>query len=452
VLDLAAVESAFADVIERRHLRAVLIKDAAAWAALHDELRDAYTRAFDDAAREALKDALDRLRDMPPGAFGQADAAHIMGVLEGRLGGAALTGLLNGPVINLTDAIFRTGATEIGAAMGVDIAFGRPDFDALKLIQKDNLHWIANSWNARNNTIFRKALDDYFREGMTRDQLVQRFAEEFPQLAAKGRVYFELLADTAATKTREMGRVTGYERAGVEYVQVSAHLDHRTSAICRAMHGRVIAVGRLSDQRADYLDAVRRGDVDGAKSAWAWPGDKAAERIAGARTSDLPANLANPPYHARCRTITVAWLPTNPTTAGWERKTFDREPLSRKDTAALIEHCKAASWRDAKALAGHFDKHGRALWGSRDAYSAAAVDLIRRGDRDVYLSVRGGRLKALFVRPGAGRGRSAEFAVVDVVGQDIETLHRRRGALSTATDDVQAIKQPARGISKWLSL
>ncbi|MBC7954073.1 MAG: hypothetical protein H7Z12_19925 [Rhodospirillaceae bacterium] len=451
MVDMAAVENAFAHVIERRHLRAVLIKDADAWAALYGELQDAYTRAFATAAQEALKDALDRMRDLPPGTFGQADATHIMGVLEGRLGAEALSGLVNGPVINLTDALMRLGAAEVGTSVGVDIAFGRPDFDALKLIQKDNLHWVANSWNARNNTIFRKALDDYFREGMTREQLIQRFAEEFPALAAKGKVYFELLADTAATKTREMGRVTGYERAGVEYVQIRAHLDHRTSEICRNMHGRVIPVRRLSDQRDNYLDAVRRGDVLGAKDAWAWQGDKAAAKLQDAKTKDIPANIASPPYHARCRTITVAYLPTSGAASEWERSTFDREPLSRKATAALIEHCKAASWRDAKSMANHYDKHGKALWGTREAYNAAAMDLIRRGDRDVYLSVRGGRLKALFVRPGASARKSAEFAVVDVIGQDIETLHRRRGALSTPSDDVQAIKQPARGITKWLS-
>ncbi|MBC7953155.1 MAG: hypothetical protein H7Z12_15215 [Rhodospirillaceae bacterium] len=447
MLDAAA---ALAAVIERRSVREVLIKDAEAWDALYGQLQDAYTRAFDKAAQDALKDALDRLRDLPPGAFTQADATHMLDVLEGRLGGAALSGLLNGPVINLTDALYRVGAAEVGTAAGVDIAFGRPDFDALKLIQKDNLHWIDNSWNARNNTIFRKALEDYFGDGMSRADLIQRFAEEFPALAAKGKVYFELLADHAATKTREMGRVTGYERAGIEYVQVRAHLDHKTSAICRNLHGRVIAVRRLSDQRGQYLDAVRRGDVDAAKSAWPWPSDKAAKAMGTTATRDLPANIGNPPYHGRCRTITVAYLPTGGAVSEWERAAYDREPLSRKQTTALIDHCKTASWRNAKGMAEHFDKHGKALWGSLDAYNAAAVDLIRRADRDVHLAVRGGRLKALFTRTETGR-RSYEMAVVDVLGQDIETLHRRRGALSGAADTVQAIKQPARGISKWLS-
>lgn len=449
MLDAAA---ALADVIERRAVREVLIKDAEAWGALYGQLRDAYTRVFDKAARDALRDALDRLRDLPPGDFTHTDAAHILDVLEGRMGGAALSGALNGPVINLTDALYRTGAAEVGAATGVDIAFGRPDFDALKLIQKDNLHWIDNSWNARNNTIFRKALDDYFDKGISRADLIQRFAEEFPALAARGKVYFELLADHAATKTREMGRVTGYERAGVEYVQVRAHLDHKTSAMCRNMHGRVIAVRRLSDQRASYLDAVRRGDVDAAKSAWPWPGEKAAAAISTTATKDLAANIGSPPYHGRCRTITVAYLPTGGAASEWERAAYDREPLSRKQAAALIDHCKAASWRNAQALADHYEKHGKALWGTMPAYNNAAVDLIRRADRDVYLSVRGGRLKALFVQPGATPKASYAMAVVDVLGQDIETLHRRKGSMSGAADVVQAIKQPARGISKWLSM
>lgn len=440
-----------AQVIERRALREVLIKDAEAWAALYDQLRDAYTRAWGKAAQEALKDALDRLRDLGPGTFTADDAGPILDALEARLGGAALTGALNGPVINLTDALYRVGVTEVASAVGVDIAFGRPDMDALKLIQKDNLHWIDNCWNARTNTLFRKTLDDYFRQGMSRAQLIQRFAEDFPALSAKGSVYLELLADHAATKTREMGRVGAYERAGVEYIQVRAHLDHKTSTICRALHGRVIAVRRLADQRGAYLDAVRRGDVDAAKTAWPWPGEKAAESMRTASTKDLPANIGSPPYHARCRTITVAYLPQSGDAAQWERAAYDREKLSKDQVKALIEHCKTANWRNAKSMNGHFDAHGKALWGTLESYNSAAIDLIRRGDRDVYLSVRGGRLKALFARPVPGRN-SHDLAVVDVTGQDIETLHRRRGALSGAADVVPAILQPARGISKWLSM
>lgn len=446
MVDAAA---ALADAIGRRTLREALIKDAEAWGALYDQLRDAYTRVWDKAAQEALRDALDRLRDLGPGTFTAADAGPIMDALEARLGGAALSGALNGPVINISDALYRVGISEVAAGVGVDIAFGRPDMDALKLIQKDNLHWIDNCWNARTNTLFRKTLDDYFRQGLSRAGLIQRFAEDFPALAAKGSVYLELLADHAATKTREMGRVGAYERAGVEYVQIRAHLDHKTSTICRNLHGRVIAVRRLVDQRADYLDAVRRGDVDAAKKSWPWPGEKAAAGFRTARTKDLPAQIGNPPYHARCRTITVAYLPQSGDAAIWERAAYDRERLTKNQITALVDHCQTASWRNSKSMRGHFDNHGKALWGSLDSYNQAAIDLIRRGDRDVYLAIRGGRLKALFARPVPGR-KSHDLVVVDVTAKDIETLHRRRGALSGAADVVPATLQPARGISKWL--
>lgn len=222
------------------------------------------------------------------------------------MGPEAIAAAMREPVINLTDALFRTGAEEVGKAAGVAIAFARPDLDALDVLKTGNLYWIGNSWNVRTQNTIAAILEDYFTEGMTREGLTQRFAEDFAGMTDRSRFYWEMLADHTATKTREIGRVSGYERAEITRVQVRAQMDQDTSEICRQMNGRVIDVSKMRAQADEYLDAVSRRDEPRAKAAWAMNGDDV--DLSGVADEDLPDNIGSPPYHFRCRTITVAYF------------------------------------------------------------------------------------------------------------------------------------------------
>lgn len=298
-------EAAIMAAVVRRKLLAAVVKEDGAWAALLEKLKRAYTRAFDAQAQDALARALERLRKAADDADPLELEAAIMAALEKDIGPDALKAVLRRPVMDLTEALFGVGAAEIGLSAGVDIVFGAPDLDALAMIQDANLFWIENSWNAYVDGLFRAALSDYFKDGMTRAQLTKRFAEDFAGLTERGIHYFELLADHTATRVREMGRTTGYQRAGVEYVQVRAHLDNNTTEICRRMNGKIVPVSKLADQRAAYLDAVSQRNVEAAKAAWTMHGDKSdLDALDG---DVLPAGTACPPYHFRCRTVTVIY-------------------------------------------------------------------------------------------------------------------------------------------------
>lgn len=107
-----------------------------------------------------------------------------------------------------------------------------------------------------------------------------------------------------ATKSREIGRVTGYQRAGIQRVQIRAHLDERTTPCCRQLHGRVIEVQTLVDRRDAYFEAAARGDVDALKDIWVMHG--AGTDLSNTRTRDLKG-VGSPPCHYRCRTIAVAY-------------------------------------------------------------------------------------------------------------------------------------------------
>lgn len=449
---MTLAEDALRQAVRRRLTRAVVIKDAKAWQALYSQLQTAMTNAWGDAMRDGIAAALDRLRDLGPGNFTEDDGAMILRVLEGAVGQDAIRAAMREPVVNLTDALYRLGAAEVGEATGVAIAFMRPDLDALDELKRANLYSIGGSWNAHTGKKVQAVLTDYFTEGMTREGLAARLAEDFATVTGKSEVYWTLVADHMATKTREMGRVTGYERAGIAQVQVRARLDRKTSTICRAMHGRIIDVPTMRAQADAYRAAANRGDEVSVRQIWTMHGADA--DLSNVATAALKGT-ASPPYHFRCRTITVAYFGTgNADLDRWTRAAQDRAPLSAKDVAAVIDRAKSADWPHTKVVRGHFRKHGDRLgYDTQADYSQAAVDLIRRADRDVYLSMRKGNLNATFVRPAREvvKGKQGyRVTSVDLVDNKI-TSHHWRENLTTKGDDVPAQKQPGRGIMKWIS-
>ena len=292
--------------IIKRGLRCALLKDSQAWQALYDQWRDACTRAWSDQMRDAITTALDTLSDISPDTPTDDAVNTIMSALETDIGGDAMESVLRGPALDFTDAAMRLGYQEAGAATGVDIAFGRPDLDALRVVQDSNLFWVGNNWNSNTKQIFQDALTALYQEGLSRDELAAKLAEDFAGLGERCISYWTMLADHIGTKTREIGRVNAYQRAGVEEVVVRAHMDDRTTNICRAMNGKVISVNELAKQRDDYLEAVSHRNVPAAKRAWKMRADSEDfSEIESMPEGTLVTDIGGPPYHFNCRTITV---------------------------------------------------------------------------------------------------------------------------------------------------
>ena len=64
-----------------------------------------------------------------------------------------------------------------------------------------------------------------------------------------------------------MGHVSGYEDAGIEYAEIVAVMDDRTSPICRHLNGRIIPVSAMSAQRDQLLAASKSRSIAAAKKA-----------------------------------------------------------------------------------------------------------------------------------------------------------------------------------------
>lgn len=118
--------------------------------------------------------------------------------------------------------------------------------------------------------------------------------------------YFKVLAQNAAGLATNMGRVVTMADAGVKAYEVVAVIDARTSKICRAMNGRIIAV----DSGVAMVDAIiEAGTATGLKDAFPWDSSRTAKDL-GPNTPANNAKLAAsglgfPPYHGECRSFVV---------------------------------------------------------------------------------------------------------------------------------------------------
>ncbi|MGD9918584.1 MAG: hypothetical protein AB7U46_11220 [Paenirhodobacter sp.] len=461
---MTIAEDAIARAIKRRVLRSAIIKDAKAWEALYGQLQQAMTNAWDDAMREGIASALDRLRDLGPGKFTAEDGASILKVLEGSVGEDAIRAAMRDPVVNLSDALFRLGAEEVGKATGVSIGFMRPDLDALEVLKSGNLYWVGNSWNVNSQNLLAATIEEYFTTGMTREGLAARMAEDFAGVTSRGRVYWEILADHTATKTREMGRVTGYERAGVDRVQVRAHLDAKTTAICRHMHGRIIEVSKMRAQVDSYLAAVSRRNEPAARAAWEMHG--ASADLGEVPTSKLGSGTAGPPYHFRCRTITVAYFGGVGGLDDVRQKLIDREDIGREARAEVVERAQKAEFLSEKQARAKFQKHRANIPTKKLAnFERDARALIADPGATMLLSTRvplrnskskpgDVALHAVFAKPMKNRaGKDGQLVTVldmeDGPSGRIISHHWRAG--QSSDNDVTPATKITKGAIKWLT-
>lgn len=147
--------------------------------------------------------------------------------------------------------------------------------------------------------------------GLSRDDAGAALRDGLGGVYARGLTYWRLLANAAVQESREFGRLSAYEAAGVEHVYLDAVRDRRTSGVCEFLDGRRIAVADMAAVR-DRVLAARPEDRPDVNRWWGdrdvAPGGRLralVERAGG----DVPAEVGTPGYHGHCRTRTVVKPP-----------------------------------------------------------------------------------------------------------------------------------------------
>lgn len=202
------------------------------------------------------------------------------------------------------------GQLDLGP-FGVNIRWNLPDLEALEVLTQNTLFWIGGYYNSQVQDRFKAVLQEFFHGGYNRDQIAEMLEETFADLGPRTKEYWDLLADHTCTKVREIGRVSAYEQAGIEALEIRAWLDSRTTPICRSLHGRIIPLREVRRFVDNYLEACRTGDKETVKQVWPMWQNKEFQKagIAALPSGKLVARgVGLPPYHFRCRTITVPYF------------------------------------------------------------------------------------------------------------------------------------------------
>ena len=351
--------------------------------------------------------------------------------------------------------------------VGIDFALKAPDLSAIDLLREDGLYWIGRGYDRFASDAIRRSLWAYYESGATRLQLAEHLEDSLTQLAEpKMKGYFNLLADHWVARTNELGRVSGYEEAGVEYVQVVAVLDAHTTQICRSMHGRTIPVKALSRQRDRILRAAQQHDANAMKAAQPMFNDDKKVPMTS-KTSDLiNEGIGLPPYHFRCRSTTVAYFPPLEYPEKVSQWAIDGE-VPHKELPKLLDYAMKChwgrhltAWKKAKrgdgikraAMFSHYKEHGKnEMHVSLSEYNERISSLIRRAGRDVYLLLESKTQS--HPQLAFYDAKSKELLVLSLEGQTIASFFKRNKFKPRATTQIVLPLTEMRGVRKsWTAM
>lgn len=267
------------------------------------ELKDALLLEWEPSSQEAIEDAIRQLTGK--GEMTQEDLAAVQTVLETKLG-AEYAAKIGAPLYEFHLKSYTTGQEQILSATA---SFNLVDKKALKVLNQHNIYWVGENYGNNLYQSVQKIGNEIIAQGLSKTEAGKLFEQELgAKLQKYGSQYWEGFANHVVTRSREMGRVEGYVKAGITRYEIVAVLDEHTSPICWEMNGRVFEVERAVELRDSIINA---GDPEDVKeiAPWRTPEQIAAaagvEKMADVATEDLPAGMELPPYHFRCRTRTI---------------------------------------------------------------------------------------------------------------------------------------------------
>ena len=280
-------------------------------------MQNVLSKAWDQATRQVIIDSINQLSMINTKYISRDEYILLEKNISEALG-QSYAEMVKSPVIELQKTAYFQGGAKGVYGSGISFAWNLSDLKSLKVLDMNTLFWIGDYYPAQIQAGVKETLTAFFEGGSQRHEVLWDLKlgleESFnAPLTFRGTThqYWDSLADHTCTKIREIGRVSGYESAGIEKIIVRAMMDNRTSEICRFMNGRVIETRYLRRQVEGYLKACLTKDKNKIKNSWKWiPDKKAIEwKEKGKSTAyAVKYGVACPPYHFNCRTVTVAYL------------------------------------------------------------------------------------------------------------------------------------------------
>ncbi len=367
------------------------------------------------------------------GAITQKEVAMGLNELE-KLLGNSLISKLDESVKDFQSLAYSAGFGTVNSKL----KFNQADEDALNWLSKDQNYWIGEHYESQLKEKMVSTAKEIVNESLDREEATKRFKSKFNDNFKRSNSYWEALGDHIVTRSREFGRTSAYQKAGINYVKVSAVVDDRTSDICRNLNGRIIAVSKLVQQRDNLMNAKSPEET---KKIAPWLSKKdIAIKVKGIETSKLPKGVALPPYHFRCRTRTVVAyeneLNTNIAEAGLthkditerlKSKIINNQKPSKDEIVKLIEIVKGSKWDASKvkefnkySAQHHYEKHKKEFASDSMAqYNSKMIELFRNPKRELHAGIKNDKLVLTAYL-------NKEYGIVDIENKLLGTYHKAR--------------------------
>jgi hypothetical protein len=286
----------------------------------YDQIMLEYYRVLNNAWKTEVKDAaylaIQMLSDMPRSEkVSKTQIDKLMDIINTQLGDD-FASQVNEPTKAYIDRCIRLGLrdTQVQAPIKTSIGlWGIEDQHLSSTIQKQQIFWLGNHFDADIRQNFADVLSKAIDQGYTKEMLTETLKQQFSDIGEKSQAYWQGLAEHTALRIREFGRLQGYKKAQAKYYKLVVILDDRTSDICRALaaQDKVYPLNDATDvmdnlmaldTKSNSLDDAR----DYIKALAPWVSN---DQIVY-NSNDEPIGVSGahtpfPPFHWKCRTTTI---------------------------------------------------------------------------------------------------------------------------------------------------
>ena len=173
------------------------------------------------------------------------------------------------------------------------------DMKAVDVLTRHDCFWIGEHYGShvgpRVSELAREALD----QGLGRQALAGMLRQELGKVGPNGYTYWDVVASSALVRARSFGSISGMSDAGITEYEILAMDDERMCPICGEMDGRTFSVAAA---KATIDAAIGLSSPDAFKAAMPWQKGPA---IGRSRDDLVRSGQAMPPFHGRCRCVTV---------------------------------------------------------------------------------------------------------------------------------------------------
>ncbi len=270
-------------------------------------LKNALSKAHKAADRDFLLKHLTYLQEKGlDNPATKKDLDFILKDIEKTLG-QKLESLAEAPFLQASMEAYTEGKRKVCKPFKIDYSLDDADLGALNILDEFNGWYIRDKFSKDTSDIINRELGDLLERGGTKREFAKTLEIALEDHVTDSKTYWELLADHTLTKIQNMGHVSGYETAGVQYVKIVAVIDNKTTPICRAMNNKVFKVADFRKQYDKIIHAAEKHDLKAYKAAQPMISGKTMKgEISDEDIKRLGIKL--PPYHFRCRTTHVAYF------------------------------------------------------------------------------------------------------------------------------------------------